>query len=63
MATFTARFGGRCGSCGEGIRVGDECDWVDDSVVHAGCKGVTRPKGAPETVCPRCFLTACDCAA
>lgn len=63
LMTFTALWGGKCAACGHGIRVGDECTFADDTLVHADCADSIPARGQSETVCPRCFLTSCDCEA
>ena len=62
--TFAAAYPGRCEACGLGFGGGEQVTYTDqDQLVHEGCVDVTPPAGKPETVCPRCFLTACDCGA
>lgn len=60
MATFIARYPGRCGSsgCGERIHVGDEVLYAtDDKIVHVNCDLATPTQTMfnPE-VCPGCFV-------
>ena len=58
----------KCPACGDPWEVGDKLAYNDeDVVVHAQCAyehvpvGHYKHKGKSETVCPKCFLTSCDC--
>lgn len=49
MATFEAKYRGRCGDdCGEDIEPGDEVVYIDDVLVHAECAPKTASLEAPE---------------
>lgn len=70
MSTFTARYPGRCGDCGERIEPGQRVVYTatyrgDDQVVHADCDdGGLGPMPEPRTVtvCKLCNLVQpCDC--
>jgi hypothetical protein len=50
---FEARYGGRCGVCDGGIRVGDLVTYVDDEIAHYACPQETAVTAEP---CPKCFL-------
>lgn len=59
---FRAHFDSTCGDCHQPIHAGDLLvkgphGWS----IHSDCWPEPEFKGAAETVCPRCFLTACDC--
>lgn len=58
---FHARHSGRCPACGSTIHVDDLITYSDEheAAVHVSCDDARPEK--PETVCPRCFLTICDC--
>lgn len=59
---FRAAWPGRCGACDGAFLTGDLIAYSDEgSLAHEACLDVTSPAGKPETICPRCFLTACDC--
>lgn len=58
MSAIVARYPADCEDCGGGIEVGDLITQRDGEWVHASaCTASQRA----ETVCPRCFMTACDC--
>lgn len=60
--SFEARYGGKCASCGDWIKVGDLVIYSPwHTVVHEGCEDITPEHHAAEKVCPLCFVTACDC--
>lgn len=65
--TWTARFDGVCADCGNDIDAHlDEVRWSSTrQVIHADCDAYMEKEGIhhqrPERVCPRCFLTSCDC--
>jgi hypothetical protein len=61
--TFEAMYEGWCPVCKERIEVGDRLIAQDEGYVHyPRCQFQLRGyKGKPETVCPKCFLTSCDC--
>ncbi len=64
--TFPARYPGRCGGCDQGIQPGDEVEYVDEQLVHAGCIPMPEVETEPRPVCPTCFTTialngACLC--
>lgn len=42
--TFEARFDSECARCGGDIEAGDIVEWLDDDVVHHGCKAPFRPQ-------------------
>jgi hypothetical protein len=65
-----AKFPGRCYDCGERIHEGDLIGFnLDGKVICQDCRvrlaeenyRSLLPHGKPETVCPRCHLTSCDC--
>lgn len=65
MATFPARFAGRCQACQERIYVDDPIRMTDDGAVHDDCTNAPRASEPVEhPVCPVCWLThpagACD---
>lgn len=48
--TFAAKFKGWCTSCNTPIRIGDDCDYAGNKVVHEGCAPTNRdPFDAPTT--------------
>lgn len=65
MKTFIAKWSSKCAECKGWITKGQEAMFTTDGdKVHVDCTDVTP--GAfdlqkNETICPRCFLTACDC--
>jgi hypothetical protein len=58
---FPARYASACSECGTRIHIGDPIVHSDDhdAYIHASCDSAT-PEQA-ETVCPKCFLSICDC--
>lgn len=52
---FTARYGGRCGSCGETISAGDTLTWDDDEAVHETCE-FAATKAPTRPTCSKCWL-------
>lgn len=56
---FPAQFGGKCVSCGEGIRVDDPIRMTDAGAVHDDCDSVptTDPLATIHPVCQTCWLT------
>ena len=57
--TFTARFPGECGACGERVRIGDQMTYAESVAVHIDCDDVVPER--PVTICPMCYMTTCDC--
>jgi len=52
--TFTGRFPGQCGECGEQTK-GTEVEYnLSNEIVHVICPDTFG--GPPRPVCPRCFL-------
>lgn len=58
---YTAQFHSTCTECGSAIRVGDLImrDEDDEAWVHVSC--LVHTPDEPVKVCPRCFMTICDC--
>lgn len=57
-ATFSAKYGGRCGGCDGGIKVDDLVTYRDDELVHVDCEAAEidplKP-GRNEQQCGSCF--------
>ena len=56
--SFSAKYSGRCmaDDCNYGdhrINVGDDCEYVDDEVMHAGC--ATRYRAGKVPLCGSCW--------
>lgn len=55
--TFTAKYRGRCGGCGEALEAGETVRFDhNDELVHADCDLVESDAETTET-CGDCFLT------
>lgn len=53
MASFNARWSGRCADCDEWFDVGELVHYVDDELVHDRCSGEElKPESPP---CPQCW--------
>ncbi|MAM53562.1 hypothetical protein [Microbacterium sp. UBA3394] len=66
--TFPARYPGRCAAadCDDAIDPGDIVEYVDEQLVHEGCRPAPTVERAPRPVCPECFTEtalngACAC--
>jgi hypothetical protein len=64
--TFLARYNSDCAdrTCDEAIERGDIVEYIDDQLVHEGCRP-PAPR-APRAVCEECFIEispsgACGC--
>ena len=51
--TFEARYPGRCNACDEPIKVGQECTFEDDLIVHIDCETHVIATAEP---CSLCFM-------
>lgn len=56
---FTARYHGKCVTCGDPIRPGDRVHFPEDgtSLEHVECDAATAPETLTGDVCPKCWLT------
>ncbi len=64
--TFLARYNGSCAGagCDDPIDPGDIVEYVDDQLVHEGCRPPAEP--APRPICPTCWMEialngSCSC--
>ena len=57
---FAARYPGQCDGCEDPIKIGDDITMVGGRAMHEEC-APNAYAGKAETVCPKCFLTSCDC--
>lgn len=53
---FEAQFPGACAGCPNGIDTGEDVRYVDDQLVHVGCKPPPDPTKVQRPLCPRCFM-------
>jgi len=60
MAVFEAKYGGKCGRCGDYFPAGAPVEYVDDVLVAADHNCEPGPEETPESVrrdrCPQCYL-------